>query len=92
MKHRGEDWADFIGFGEKKPWYRYSLTYCWWTIQRIAVAIARRPLCLLGVHGVHDGIFHTRLNRFEEEDIYKCYHCRHCNKPADRERHDQRVD
>ena len=79
-------------FGTKhKLDFRYRCTIMWWNIKQVLEYIINRPLCVLGIHRKHDGMFHTRIDRFGERDGFKCYHCRYCDKPSNKELHKQQV-
>lgn len=92
MKQRTLDLIDYIGLGERKPWYQHGRMFYWWEFCWLVEFIVNRPLCFFGIHRAYDGLFHTCLDSDGDRDGFKCYHCRYCNKPADQEWHDQKID
>jgi hypothetical protein len=95
-----DELVDYLTSSQKKHFWEYSLSYYWAHIARVAKYILGRSRCFFGDHRIYDGIFHTRIITITRggdyirtiEDVYKCYHCRYCNKPADQELHDERID
>ena len=96
---KDDELIGYIMSSQRKPFWEYSISYYWAHFSRILKSVFWRFFCFFGYHRIYDGIFHIHLvtstwfNSTETyKDIYKCYHCRYCDKPKDKELHNERID